>query len=264
MAGPRTVFLMYHELELPGRRLCQSDPGYVRYTLPVAEFQAQIEFLKTAGWHGVSVGTALAPQTSPAIAITFDDGCETDCLTAAPLLKQAGFGATFYITTGFLGKPGYMSPSQARQLGEQGFELGCHSMSHSYLTDLDEAGLRCEIGDAKRKLEDVAGGPVEHFSCPGGRYDQRVAEMAREAGYSTVATSRAHANGPNTDRFALGRVAVMRDLSLRVFEGICSGEALRTMALRDSFRNSAKRVLGNTVYDRVRAALLRNPSGAKS
>jgi peptidoglycan/xylan/chitin deacetylase (PgdA/CDA1 family) len=264
MVGPRTVFLMYHELELPGRALRQSDPGYVRYILPVAEFQAQLEFLKAHGWQGLGVSAALTFQKSPAVAITFDDGCETDLITAAPLLKEAGFGATFYITTGFLGKPGYLSAQQARQLGDEGFELGCHSMTHPYLTDLDEAGLRREIAEAKKQLESIVGRPIEHFSCPGGRCDERVVNIAREAGFKTVATSRAYANEPATDRFALGRVAIMRDLSLRAFEDICSGDALRAMALRDALRNSAKRVLGNTVYDRVRAALLRDPSGAKS
>ena len=36
--------------------------------------------------------------------ITFDDGCETDLLVAAPILRQAGFNATFFITWGRLGK----------------------------------------------------------------------------------------------------------------------------------------------------------------
>jgi peptidoglycan/xylan/chitin deacetylase (PgdA/CDA1 family) len=264
MAGPRAVFLMYHELELPGRALCQSDPGYVRYILPVAEFQSQLEFLKKHGWQGLSVSAALEFQKSPAVAITFDDGCETDLITAAPLLQEAGFSATFYLTTGFLGTPGFMSPQQARQLGDEGFELGCHSMTHPYLTDLDEVDLRREIIAAKEQLEGIVGRPIEHFSCPGGRCDQRVVNIAREAGFKTVATSRALANEMATDRFALGRVAVMRDLNLRAFEDICSGDALRAMALRDTLRNSAKRVLGNTVYDRVRAALLRDPSDAKS
>jgi len=35
MAASPIVFLMYHELELPGRKLSQSEPGYVRYILPL-------------------------------------------------------------------------------------------------------------------------------------------------------------------------------------------------------------------------------------
>jgi hypothetical protein len=39
---PRTLcFLMYHELELAGRKLCQSEPGYVRYILPLEAFRSR-------------------------------------------------------------------------------------------------------------------------------------------------------------------------------------------------------------------------------
>ena len=40
MAASRIVFLMYHELELAGRKLCRSEPGYVRYILPLETFRA--------------------------------------------------------------------------------------------------------------------------------------------------------------------------------------------------------------------------------
>ena len=42
MAPSRIVFLMYHELELPGRKLVQSEPGYVRYILPIETFRSQM------------------------------------------------------------------------------------------------------------------------------------------------------------------------------------------------------------------------------
>src|SRR5690349_846715 len=42
MGEPATVFLMYHEIELPQRQLCQSDPGYARYVISIDEFKAQI------------------------------------------------------------------------------------------------------------------------------------------------------------------------------------------------------------------------------
>ena len=46
MASPGIVFLMYHELELPGRQLIQSEPGYMRYILREAIFRAQIDWLR--------------------------------------------------------------------------------------------------------------------------------------------------------------------------------------------------------------------------
>ena len=34
------------------------------------------------------------------VVLTFDDGVKSQATTVAPLLKQLGFGATFYITEG--------------------------------------------------------------------------------------------------------------------------------------------------------------------
>ena len=249
------VYLMYHELASAGRQLCQSEPGYVRYVLDVAEFESQMAAIREIGFRGVSVSEALK-FPSRSIALTFDDGCETDLVSAAPILKKFDFGATFYIVTGSVGKRGYLSLSQLRELRESGFEIGCHSMTHPYLSDLDEAGLQREIAEAKTQLEQMLGCPVEHFSCPGGRSDPRAVQVARSAGFRTVATSLPRANTPATDRFGLGRVAMKRGLNLDDFKNLCQGRSLWAMGLSGSLRDGAKRMLGNAAYDRVRALLL--------
>ena len=251
------MFLMYHELEETGGALCQSEPGYVRYVLRTEEFRAQMEFIQSQGWRGVCVGEALDHEAGQ-IAITFDDGSATDLISAAPILQTLNFGATFYITSGFLGKPGYLNPAQLRELSGLGFEIGCHSMTHAYLTDIDDASLRRETAEAKSQIEQIISRPVEHFSCPGGRYDRRVAEAARNAGYKSVATSRIRANSASCNRFALGRVAVMRGTSISAFENLCRQRNLWQLDLQVQLRESAKRLLGNSIYDRVRGAALKH------
>jgi peptidoglycan/xylan/chitin deacetylase (PgdA/CDA1 family) len=257
--GEGVVFLMYHELETPGRLLCQAEPGYVRYIVRASDFRAQMELLRNEGWKGLSVGDAIASFADKTVAITFDDGCETDLLSAVPILREFGFGATFYITSGWSGQPGYLSHSQIREVASLGFEIGCHSISHLYLTDLDELALRREIVDAKLSLEQVTDKPVEHFSCPGGRFDLRVEKVARDAGYRTVATSEAKANTPATNSFALGRVAVMRSLSLTEFRNLCRGRGLWQSNVGGYIRAIARNMLGNSAYDRLREHLLREP-----
>ena len=256
MASPRIVFLMYHELELAGRELCQSEPGYVRYILPIDSFRGQMEWLRSSGFRGLSVSEALRYPTEPSVCITFADGCETDLIAAAPILKEFGFHATSYLTAGFLGMPGYLSAEQVRDLDQQGFEIGCHSMTHPYLSDLAEPDLKREIVDAKQKIEQIVGHAIEHFSCPGGRYNERTLAMARSAGLKTVANSEFHGNTPATDRYKLGRVAMLRDLSIPAFGDLCRGRGLWKKRLELETRRSVQRVLGNRAYDRIRAALL--------
>jgi peptidoglycan/xylan/chitin deacetylase (PgdA/CDA1 family) len=259
MTSRAIVFLMYHELELPGRSLCQSEPGYVRYILSETSFRSQMECLRQNGWQGLSVSEALDFPDDKSVALTFDDGCETDLTAAAPILKENQCGATFYVTAGFIDKPGYLSSAQLRQLSSSGFEIGCHSMTHAYLNDLGPAELRHELLNARSKLENVIGKKVEHFSCPGGRYNQATLDFAKQAGYRSLATSRVRANSPSTDPFSLGRVAIMRNTGESTFLKVCAGTELWKMQLSESARGVARKLMGNGPYDRFRAILLRLP-----
>jgi peptidoglycan/xylan/chitin deacetylase (PgdA/CDA1 family) len=251
------VYLMYHEIELPSHPMCQSEPGYVRYVVKESAFRAQLAWLKNNAWRATSVGQILQMCRNRDIVLTFDDGCETDLIAAAPLLRELGYNATFYITVKFLGKRGFLSHSQLREMSDHEFEIGCHSMTHPYLSDLNSEQLHYEIADAKQALEQITGRPIEHFSCPGGRWNRRVVEVAREAGYRSLSTSRVAANSPNADPFSLGRVVIMRGTDEANFRRLCQGKGLFRKRLQNSSQTFAKRILGNTLYDRVRSQLLR-------
>lgn len=260
------VFLMYHELEAAGRPLCESGPGYVRYVLGLEDFRRHVSRLRAEGARGVSVGEALSAfdggagageeSGRPRVVFTFDDGCETDLLFAAPTLKEAGFGATFYVTVAHLGRRGYMSEAQLRELSDSGFEVGSHSLTHSYLHDLPDERVRAEVSESKDRLEQLTGRAVLHFSCPGGRWDARVAGEARAAGYTSLVTSRPGVNSPSDDRFRLSRVAVMRGTSEEDFARACRGEGLAALRARGAVLDVAKRVLGNSIYERLRSTVL--------
>jgi peptidoglycan/xylan/chitin deacetylase (PgdA/CDA1 family) len=144
------------------------------------------------------------------------------------------------------------------------FEIGCHSMTHAYLTDINDTDLRREVAEAKTQLEQILGTAVEHFSCPGGRFDRRVSEAARKAGYHTVSTSRIQKNSSASDLFVLGRVAVMRSTCLARFEEICKGRNLWRMNLEVQARAATRKLLGNSMYDRLRSSVLRDRVAIRS
>ncbi len=255
----RVAFLMYHELEVGQRALCNSDPGYVRYVLPATMFRAQVERLRADGVRGASVGDFLVKSDdgSPRVAITFDDGCETDLVIAAPVLREAAFDATFYVTVAHLGRRGYLSKGQLRELADLGFEIGSHAMTHRYLHDLTTPEVRAELSESKQSLEDIIGRRVAQFSCPGGRWDRRVAAAARESGYDSLVTSAVGLNSDRTDRYRLARIAVMRTVDATEISRMARGEGLVRRRAQTALLNAAKRVLGNSRYERLRAAALR-------
>jgi peptidoglycan/xylan/chitin deacetylase (PgdA/CDA1 family) len=258
------VHLMYHELETPGRKLCRDDAGYVRYVLAEEDFRRQLAHLQANDFQCLSVTEALnrtrgdeqQQEQRASIVLTFDDGCETDLVVAAPLLKEFKASATFYIVAGFLDQPGYLSVSQLRELSEQGFDIGSHSMTHSFLPDLAPERLRAEIGDSKKRLEEITNRAVDNFSCPGGRWSRAVAEAAREAGYLSVATSRPGKNGAASDRFALARMVVLRGTTLTDFDALCRARGLLRIRAQGAALNAAKKLLGNAMYEKLRKVAL--------
>jgi peptidoglycan/xylan/chitin deacetylase (PgdA/CDA1 family) len=260
MSASATTFLMYHELRLDGRRIAHEEPGYARYVVSLGAFEAQMRWIAESGRTGMSVKQWLAAGNAGSSAvITFDDGAETDLIAAMPVLETLGFGATCYLTVDFLGRPGFLTHSQARELAQR-CEVGCHSMSHSYLDDLDEPALRREIVEARHRLEDICGTSVTAFSCPGGRFTPQAVDIARDCGYTSFATSEVKQNAGGDPPWRLGRVAVLADTSSDQVMSYVAGRGVTRQRIRSSVLNAGKKMLGNTLYEVVRKQILQRNS----
>jgi len=252
-----TPVLMYHELAVAGRSLCRVEEGYARYCITDATLSAQLSWLQAQGIRGCNISQVLELDAdAPAVGITFDDGCETDLLFAAPRLLDARCDATFFIVTAWIGQRGYLTLNQLRELRALGFELGAHSRTHAYLPDLDAVSLRSEIAQCKDELEQGIGERIEHFSCPGGRWSPEVSEVAREAGYRTVATSRPGMVTSAADRFRLPRTAILEGMQANEFARICHGNRQWLREANSALLSGAKRVMGNSLYENVRRVVL--------
>lgn len=129
------------------------------------------------------VGTASPPIL---VSLTFDDG-DADNFTLAPLLQQYGLRATFYIPSGLVGHPGFMTWDQLKALQAAGSEIGGHSLDHVKLQGLDTAALQHEICDDRQNLVEHGFTPVS-FAYPFGNYDPNVQAMLKQCGYAGART----------------------------------------------------------------------------
>ena len=123
------------------------------------------------------------------ILCSIDDGDQLDMTTAELLLKYR-IPTVFYI-------PGNCSLSndQIRKLAGIGdcetcnmikglFDIGAHTMTHPQdLKKLNDRELRKEIYGSKLWLEKVIERPVTRFCYPRGRFDKRVKEAVKLAGF---------------------------------------------------------------------------------
>jgi peptidoglycan/xylan/chitin deacetylase (PgdA/CDA1 family) len=109
--GCSLVILTYHRIATPG---VSSNPYYDQVISATPEqFRAQIRYL-TSHFRLTQPQDILAPGTgpsptlrgaTPSLLVTFDDGYRDNYETAAPILREFGVPATFFVTPGFIERP---------------------------------------------------------------------------------------------------------------------------------------------------------------
>ncbi|MFH0852736.1 MAG: polysaccharide deacetylase family protein [bacterium] len=121
---------------------------------------------------------ALAAETGPAalITITFDDGNKTIWDNALPIMSSHNMKGVFFGETGPLnsGEDWVMTWDQVRALqNTYGWEIGSHSVSHPYLTQVSDAQLDQELRVSKQDFA-AHGINVKGFATPYGDYNTKV------------------------------------------------------------------------------------------
>jgi peptidoglycan/xylan/chitin deacetylase (PgdA/CDA1 family) len=210
-----------------------------RLTVTDADFSRQLSYLRCAGYYSVTVTQLFdaiysgAPLPERPVILTFDDGNADAYTNALPALQYFGFGASFSITTGWLGQPDNMTWEQVQQLPGLGMEILSHSVSHPDFSKVSDDIVRDQLARSKRELEEKLGQPVPFFVYPAGEpfrfgtaeRQAQVVTMVQEAGYRGALTARWSLKQDPATPFALNRVRVSGGIDIQKFAENMGGPA---------------------------------------
>lgn len=204
--------LMYHVINPP-------IPGapYPGLYVPAAEFAAQMQALKAAGWHAVTLdqlwaywrrGVPLGPGKP--LVLTFDNGYQSQYTNALPVLERLHWTAVENIQlSGLPPSQGGLTTAQVRGLLDAGWELDTQGISHADLPALGAAELRYQIATARQILRRRYGVPVNWFCYPSGQYNATVIAAVKAAGFLGSTTVIPGWASPTVDPYTLPRLRVL-------------------------------------------------------
>lgn len=206
--------LMYHHIRDYN---FEKDTIGTSLSVPPEKFRNQLDLIAESGY-GTTTFQDINNGTSSEkpIVITFDDGYSNFYDNAFPELKKRKMTAVVYIISDFVGKDGYMTSDQIKEISSYGIEIGAHTKTHPDLTIISNEKAREEIFGSKSALEQIIGKGIISFCYPSGKYNQETESLVKEAGY-TFATTTTSGITTFSDPLALKRDRMNNDTNISGF-----------------------------------------------
>ena len=203
---------MYHSI--------RKDPGDTHSELVVTPeaFERQLKLLQSKNYKFLTISELLNSKTNqyPRVAITFDDGFKDNYEIAFPLLQKYGAKATIYLAPDINGIE-KLSTSMIQEMVSSGLiEFGAHTLSHCNLEKSDLEAAYIEIKGSKDKVEELTGMNCEAFAYPFGRFNNDVAAIVKETGFTSAVTVKKGIS-EIIDPFRIMRISVLRSTNIVQF-----------------------------------------------
>ena len=200
------------------------------YTVPPADFAQQLDYLQAEGYTTITMqdfmrarkGKQELPEKP--VVLTFDDGYEDNYTTLLPMLEERHMTAVVYMVTNSIGRKGYLSWNQLRDMQKRGIEIGSHTANHQPLNRLDREKQAEEMKLSKLLMEWNGLKTIYSFSYPNGAYDEGMPELLQENEYLNAVTGDGGINTFKTNPYLLQRTNIshprlgLMEFKLRLFK----------------------------------------------
>jgi len=258
----QALAIMYHDVVENGEFESSGFPGEGAnvYKLRREDFERHLDAIQAAVPKG-AIATISPEQQAirPEVYLTFDDGGASAFHPIGGLLEARGWRGHFFITTDCIGKPGFLSADQIRDLYLRGHAIGSHSHTHPVRmaalsrTELDEEWRR-----SRGILSDILRVDVNLASVPGGYYSLEVGKSAEAARIQALFTSEPTMEvDVLSGCLVIGRYVIQRGMGPEWSAGFAARR--RQFRWRQTLLWKAKHVakrLGGAGYLKVRQAML--------
>jgi peptidoglycan/xylan/chitin deacetylase (PgdA/CDA1 family) len=257
----RAISLLYHDV-VPACRFDSS--GFSSrdadiYKLELGEFEQHLAAIDSRIVHPPTTALQVHESTSVALLLTFDDGGLSAYQYIADLLEARGWRAHFFVTTDWIGKTGFLTPAQIRDLRARGHLIGSHSCSHPpRMSHCSFRELQKEWTKSAAMLSDIVGSKIAIGSVPGGFYSRTVAETAADAGLTTLFTSEPRTRPQFVNGCSvLGRYTIQQGVKAATAAAIAAG-AVAPRLRQTCYWNVKKlaKAAGGTSWLRMRKWIL--------
>ena len=129
-------------------------------------------------------GTAAAQPPLTQVSLTFDDA-NANQMTAATTLTSNGLRGTFYVPSGLVGAPDYMTVANLNTLAAGGHEIGGHTVTHPDLTTLPADEAARQVCNDRVNLTDW-GFQVTSFAYPFAASTAATEQIVADCGYNSA------------------------------------------------------------------------------
>ena len=141
--------------------------------------------------------------------LTIDDGFESFYINAWPILKNKKIPFILFISTREVGKHGYMSWKQIKELESSNLvTIGNHSHSHEYLIDWSDNKIKSDLETSINIFKKELGYSPEIFSYPFGEYSNNLKKIVSDLNFKFAFGQHSGAIDPTKNFLELPRFPV--------------------------------------------------------